>query len=56
MERLGRRMTRQRGTHRCGGGWRGRRGGGEGGEGAASHCCSPSTPSIGEEEGRAGKG
>lgn len=29
MERLGRRILRQRGTHRCGGGE----------EGAASHCC-----------------
>lgn len=35
MERLGRRMRRQRGTHRCGGGWEG------GEEGATSHCNQP---------------
>lgn len=48
MERLGRRMRRQRGTHRCGGGWGGRE------EGAASHCCPPPPPPLMEGRKREG--
>lgn len=51
MERLGRRMRRQRGTHRCGGGWEG----GCGGEGATSHCYQP-PPMEGRKKGRLGRG
>lgn len=55
MERLGRRMRRQRGTHRCGGGW----GGGE--EGAMSHCYQPTprppSPVMeGRKKGEIGRG
>lgn len=52
MERLGRRMRRQRGTHRCGGGWGG---GGCWGGGAASHCCPP-PPMEGRKKGGLGRG
>ncbi len=46
MERLGRRMRRQRGTHRCGEGWE---------EGPASHCCHP-PPIEGRKKGGLGRG
>lgn len=49
MERLGRRMRRQRGTHGCGGAW----GGGMGG-GRSNALLFSTTLSGGEEEGRAG--
>lgn len=51
MERLGRRMRRQRDTHRCGGLWGGGR------KKQRPIVASPPPPQNGgEEEGRAGKG
>lgn len=53
MERLERRMRRQRGTHRCGGRW-----GGGVGEGRSNVPLLPNTPppNGGEEEARAERG
>lgn len=53
MERLERRMSGQRGTHRCGGGW-----GGGVGEGRSNVPLLPNAPPIhgGEEEDRAERG